>query len=194
MENWSTLPPLTIRHASRSDVAAVANVHLDGWQWAYRHLRLGSTLEKRGTAEREGIWEKILAQQGEGARLWVAEQRGEVIGFVATGPSRDPEPQPQGSAQLYALYQYRGRAGTGVGRALVAHTIADLEQRQFDEVFLWALASNERACRFYERGGWQRRGERIYVHLDETLPHVCFRKTLREGFDASRHAAETTVG
>jgi ribosomal protein S18 acetylase RimI-like enzyme len=177
--NASPGPALTIRHAVPSDIAAVAAIHLDGWRWAYGHLRLAASMEQRARHERESIWHRILAQHDDGARLWAAEQDRELLGFVATGPSRDPEPQPPGSAQLYALYQHRERAGTGVARALVSHALGDLARRRFDEVFLWALASNERACRFYERGGWQRSGERIYVHEDETLPHVCYRRSLR---------------
>ena len=51
-------------------------------------------LDQRARHERESIWDKILAQHDDGARLCAAEHDRKLVGFVATGPSRDPE-QPR---------------------------------------------------------------------------------------------------
>ena len=44
--------------------------------------------------------------------------------------------------------------GTGAGRQLFAHAVADLRERHFEPITLWVLGKNERARRFYEIAGW----------------------------------------
>ena len=146
-----------IRHATEADIPAIAEVHHEGWRWAYRGLGLGQALDALAPPEREGIWRRTLAREPSGVRLWVADREGVVAGFVAAGPARAPG-YPVGSAEIYALYQRQSAAGSGVARALIVHALDDLAARGFHQVFLWVLATNLAARRFYERGGWQTDG------------------------------------
>ena len=87
-------------------------------------------------------------------RTWVAEQNGRIVSFCDTRA-----PDEHGEAELQAIYLAEHRAGTGVGRALLAHAIDDLRQRGFTRAFLWVLESNTRARRFYEKAGWHADGD-----------------------------------
>ena len=42
----------------------------------------------------------------------------------------------------------------GLGRQLLDEAVGFLREQGYDEATLWVLASNDRARRFYEGGGW----------------------------------------
>jgi ribosomal protein S18 acetylase RimI-like enzyme len=163
-----------IRHATPGDVPAIAEVHRIAWGCAYSGLALGSALDALSVAEREAIWYGTLADKPRGVRLWVAERGGAVAGFVVTRPPRAAG-YPPSAAEIYALYRSPDQAGTGLGNGLLTHALADRGSRGFTEAFLWVLASNERARRSYERGGWRTDGTvRADVYRGEALPHVFY--------------------
>jgi ribosomal protein S18 acetylase RimI-like enzyme len=49
--------------------------------------------------------------------------------------------------------------GTGIGRLLMANALEQLADIGGERAVLWVLAENERARRFYDRGGWRPDGE-----------------------------------
>jgi GNAT superfamily N-acetyltransferase len=72
--------------------------------------------------------------------VWVAEQRGEVVGFIAM---RRPDWVDQ-------LYVDRASCGRGIGTALLRVARRELGGR----LQLWTFQSNVGARRFYERHGF----------------------------------------
>jgi len=171
-------PSTMIRHAVPADVPAIAAIHLEGWRWAYQGSPLGDTLDGLSNEARAGIWTKILARQEDGVRLWVADREESVVGFVCTGPPRGLAEHPAGTVELYALYQLRAASGTGVGHALVTHALADLRRCDAREVYLWAMSSNQRARRFYERAGWRSVTEQAFVRGETQVMQTCYCKAL----------------
>jgi ribosomal protein S18 acetylase RimI-like enzyme len=107
----------------------------------------------------------------------VAEPEGELAGFVACGPSRDPEPEP-GVGEVQSFFVGAGRWGRGIGRALMAAALEDLRRRGYAAATVWSFDSNERANAFYESHGFQRDGatrtEEVWAHI----PEVRYRRTL----------------
>ena len=85
-------------------------------------------------------------------RVLIAEVDGHVVGFAAIGPSGDED--GGGDGEVRAMYLIAGHWGQGIGRALMGSALDALRQAGFTEATLWALATNERARRFYEAGGW----------------------------------------
>jgi ribosomal protein S18 acetylase RimI-like enzyme len=57
-------------------------------------------------------------------------------------------------AELYSIHVDPALVRQGIGRALMAHATADLQQREYRLATLWVLQTNERARRFYETLGW----------------------------------------
>ncbi|MDQ3363821.1 MAG: GNAT family N-acetyltransferase [Myxococcota bacterium] len=166
-------PAFSIRHATAADVAACAEVHLNGWDSAYRDTPLHHHLDQHPTMHREAIWTKVLDRYDAGARLWIAALEAAIVGLVATGPARAPD-RPAGAFELYALYQQRAVAGTGVAHNLVAHALADLRQRACRSIYLSVLASNVNARVFYERKGWASVAEVTMDYHGTPLDHVCY--------------------
>jgi ribosomal protein S18 acetylase RimI-like enzyme len=151
---------MLIRRAAPSDARALATLNVRAWQWAYRGLLpdafldgLSMEIEQRI----EGTRRRIEAESGE-QRIWVVQQAEVVVGFAITGASRDPGSAPT-TAEVQLLYLDPDVVGTGIGRALFAHAVADLAERGYTEATLWVLEGNQRARRFYEAAGWVPDGE-----------------------------------
>ncbi len=166
-----------IRRATREDAATISGIHVRGWRWGYRGLLPGAFLDRLSIHERELSWRQQLAPDHL-THTWIAEADGQVLGFVTCGPTGDAE-LPQGTGQLYALYQEESAAGTGVGRALLSHAISELRARGFEIAVLWVLENNARARRFYEIAGWIPDGASKEDHRsDQVLPEVRYRRDL----------------
>jgi GNAT superfamily N-acetyltransferase len=92
--------------------------------------------------------------------VWVAERDGAVVGFCQTAPIGEADAgsdsaRASNTAELRTIYLAPEVVGTGVGAALIRHALGDLRARGFRAAFLWVIAGNERARRFYEKGGWR---------------------------------------
>ena len=85
-------------------------------------------------------------------RTIVAVEDGLIHGFATTAPSRDPDLGDYG--ELCALYVDPQKWGRGMGAALVSAARAQLVEFGFRRAFLWVLAGNVRADRFYQSDGW----------------------------------------
>jgi len=77
---------------------------------------------------------------------------GLIHGFATTAPSRDLDLPDHG--ELCALYVDPAQWGRGIGAALVTAARARLFELGFRKAFLWILAGNVRAERFYQRDRW----------------------------------------
>ncbi|MEI8254993.1 MAG: GNAT family N-acetyltransferase [Deltaproteobacteria bacterium] len=143
----------TVREARAEDAGAIADVHVQGWQWGYRELLPAEALARIDRAQRVAMWTSVLDGSFDGALVWVAERDGAVIGFAADGPSRDAG-APEDEGELYALYLREDAAAQGVGRALLEAAVNDLRERGAEIAVLWVLGSNARALTFYAKAGW----------------------------------------
>jgi GNAT superfamily N-acetyltransferase len=136
----------TIRQATPVDAEALGHLHLDVWDDAYTGLMPQQLLDDRRekVAERIERWRDILTS-GEGTTYVAAGPDG-LIGFASAGSGRDPDLDLE--VELTALYVRATSWGTGVGHALLTEAIGD------GPSYLWVLAGNDRAIRFYERQGF----------------------------------------
>lgn len=144
-----------IRRAVPQDAEAIAAVHIQTWQVAYRgqlpdhylnHLSL--ELERRAETWRT----EISTPRSPKHEVWVANAEARLHGFVALGPARDLDPNVTG--EVYAIYVHPNRWGQGVGRALFTHAASRLASFGYRAAILWVLESNIGAHRFYETAGW----------------------------------------
>ena len=137
---------VSIRQAVPADAEALARLHLDVWDDAYTGLMPQGILDDRRekVAERVARWTDILAGP---EPTWVAEDSEGLVGFASTGPARDNDVDTE--LELWALYVRAAYWGTGVGYALFEIAVGDRA------CYLWVLAGNERAIRFYERQGFR---------------------------------------
>ena len=143
---------LQISPARAEDCAGLAQVHVDSWQRAYRHLLPGAFLDALSVVKREAQWREVLAQGR--SELLVARVDGVVAGFASFGACRDPD-APAGRGELWALYVAPHHWTGGVGHALWQAALERLRALGFRDTSAWVLAGNARALRFYTRAGFR---------------------------------------
>lgn len=144
---------VSVRKAKPRDAAAIGVVHVRSWQAIYRGHFPQEFLDGLDPKVRATRWRRYLRESGETrAGLLVTEQDGKIVGFANVGPSRDPELPELGEVRaIYLLPEYWDR---GLGRFLMTAALDALTSAAFPEAVLWVLEANDRARRFFEKGGW----------------------------------------
>lgn len=143
---------MLIRPAAAGDAEALTDLHLDVWEQAYGRLIDPQVLRARRRTRTERIerWRTNITQPASNTLL--AWRANELIGFVSSGPGRDPVGQGLPELEVWALYVRDTVYGQGVGHALLSAAIGEAA------AYLWVLDGNDRAIRFYERQGFGRDG------------------------------------
>jgi ribosomal protein S18 acetylase RimI-like enzyme len=142
---------MLIMPATLDDCRAVAEVHVETWQHAYRDTLPAQYLASLSIAERETMWRAMV--QAQPSHLLIARRHGEVAGFVAFGASRDAG-VPGDRGEIWALYVRPACWSTGAGRELWLAARRQMLAEGFESVSLWVIADNRRAIDFYERAGF----------------------------------------
>ena len=165
---------MRLRTARDPDLRAVGGVHLRSRAAAYAHILAPETLAG-GSAEALGEWwTERWKWERETHRLTVADDDGEIVGFTYVGPS-----ETEGAVELYAIHVVPELVGTGVGRQLMVNALEQLRQIGGERAVLWVLERNERARRFYDRGGWRPDGEtRVEAVNGEPVPQLRYSREL----------------
>ena len=159
-----------IRSATLTDASGIARVHVASWRSTYRGLLPDDfllSLSDIGYAER---WKRVIAEGT--SKVYVAEDRGEVVGFSSGGRERAGEAGYEG--ELYAIYVLDSAQRRGFGRELVRATVAGLRELGLGDMIIWVLRDNQPARAFYERlGGVYVRAQPITIGLT-TLEEVSY--------------------
>jgi ribosomal protein S18 acetylase RimI-like enzyme len=167
-------PETIIRAARVEDAKGIATVQMRTWQVAYADIfpadklaGLNQELETR--IER---WGSIVSGAERLAVTYVAEQDGQVIGFVNAGRQVKVD-HPQ-DAELFAIYILPDFHGKGIGRKLVSAAAAELKTLGFTSLLLWVLADNQASRGFYERLGGTLCGEDEYIRWEKSYPLAAY--------------------
>jgi len=140
---------MEIRRASVADAADIADVHVRTWQAAYTQVFGTERLAGLDVAARATRWARVI---GDGEAVYVADDDGRIVAFVAVGPAVDEDGRV---GELYAIYALPEAWGSGAGRSLIRAGVQALHDAGYGEAILWVLEDNPRARRFYEREGWE---------------------------------------
>jgi len=163
---------MTLRVATVSDAKAVARIHVESWNVAYRGIMPDDVIARTDLAYRTPFWSERLA-----TREWpvlVMEEGGEIVAFCHMIPSPDPDDDPKRVGHITSIHALPHLRGRGYGRALLDHAFAEFRRRGFAEVTLWVLEGNASARRFYERTGfWNDGGTKSYPTTE--VPEVRYR-------------------
>jgi len=114
-------------------------------------------------------WEHDLGETS--LRSWLAHVGPTILGFVGTGPSRDPIDPRLGELDTIAVAPSAWRHG--VGRRFMVAGLDDLRGAQYRECILWTLAAYEKCRSFYEATGWRATGENR-----DSGSQIAFRRSL----------------
>jgi GNAT superfamily N-acetyltransferase len=143
-----------LRPVSDDDLPAVGAVHFHSRAHAYAEILSPEALSSGSPESMGEWWAERWKWERDTHRLTVAVDGATVAGFTYVGPAEE-----DGVAELYAIHAAPAYVGTGVGRSLMLDALPALA-RLGDRAVLWVLEANDRARRFYERGGWAPDGTR----------------------------------
>ena len=156
-----------IRLAAPEDAHAIAYVHVASWRWAYRGIVADAVLEGLSVDAREEMWRSWFDSHEARASLFVAVDRGSVVGFAGGGETRDEDATPV-TAEVRTIYLLKPATGSGIGRALLAAITDGLRAPGYERATLWVLEGNDRTLRFYEAAGWRPDGAREGYEIGDT--------------------------
>jgi ribosomal protein S18 acetylase RimI-like enzyme len=142
---------MRIEHASAHDCRAIAEVHVEAWQHAYRDMLPAQYLSSLSIWERQTMWQGLVQHSPE--RLFVAKSDEQVLGFVAFGACRDPGAAAD-CAEIWAVYVKPSAWSSGIGCALWLSAWQQLRDEDYRRVSLWVIEHNLRAIRFYRKAGF----------------------------------------
>ena len=166
---------VTFRAAVPADADAIAQVHVASWQVAYRGIIPDEHLDRLDWRERARVRRGQLERAAEDKiRVDVALDGGSIVGFVASGPERAPDPSEPPGYEVYALYLVPAAWGRGIGHHLLTRALAAMPEDA--QAVLWVLEDNARGRTFYERQGFRADGGRSGINLGgEDLPELRYR-------------------
>jgi GNAT superfamily N-acetyltransferase len=143
MQPSMTLPDLLIRSGAISDSAAIGRILAEGWRQAYSGFmpkdELGARFDPGHRAREVGTWLSTSFNTGT-ELLLVADQAGEVVGFLA---ARLGDRNDVGSAgQITLLYVSPERQGRGIGRQLLLKAVEWFKMRAPGPIAIGAFEQN----------------------------------------------------
>jgi len=142
-----------LREAVYEDCAIIAALHAESWQRAYRGILSDDFLDHFVLEDRLAVWSERFSAPKKNQRIVCLKLREELIGFVCAYFSED-EKFGTFIDNLHVSHRMK-RNGFG---ALLVDQITSLSQSEFGEsmVYLWVLAENRSAVKFYESIGGKR--------------------------------------
>jgi GNAT superfamily N-acetyltransferase len=165
----------SFREAEPADGAVIARVVADAFA-GYRSFAPEGWEPPTAEDEMEHGVPPLLGD----ADAWcvVAEREGRVVAHSAFQPARTSiEPVDEGNlAHLKALFVDSEWWGCGLAGTLHSMAVEEAARRGFTAIRLFTPAGQARARRFYEREGWERRGDPIDAPFG--LAVVEYRRTL----------------
>ncbi len=139
---------------------SLAACHIACWREAYRGLVPDHVLAAFDLDRRADQWDRI--QEKNPGVPTLAVRGAEVIGFAATGDSRDDSPPTP--RELNAMYVRAAWYGTGVAQALMRAVLDPTVVTS-----LWVFEENPRAQAFYRKHGFELDGVRRAERFTPTI-------------------------
>jgi GNAT superfamily N-acetyltransferase len=139
---------MEIRRAIISDAKVVARLHAESWRNTYRGILSEPFLDHEIFDDRLFLWQKRLSEpQSESQLVLLAEESGELFGFVCVFLDADP----RWGDLLDNLHIRMDAQGRGLGRRLMSEAASwVLRQRSGSGLYLWVFEANHQARKFYE--------------------------------------------
>jgi len=164
--------PFTIRDAHKSDLRAIAQIHLKGWERTYGSIIAPDKMAERSVEKRLPLWER-WQNDPDNLILIGGESADAPQGFLFGGHVKDHD-FISGSCdgfdcEIYSLHTLRELQGKGLGRALIAAAAERWQKLGRQALVLWAYRDNDYR-RFYERLG----GILIAEGIDDGVPDVAY--------------------
>lgn len=138
---------------------------------------LPSMVAIEATAQHDPWNETLFKQCLElGAYGWVIDVDGQLLGFIMLLKQTD-------EVHILNFCVLKAAQGRGLGKALLAHALADSVEKKHSMMYLEVRQSNQKAISLYERLGFEHIGVRhgYYTDADRREDALVFAKKLTGG-------------
>lgn len=161
---------VSYRDATPADAAGIARLFADSFTATFGRLYRPQDLGDFLAGMSAGRFRKDIADPRFQFRM--AEDDGELAGYLKLGPPDLPVETPPDTIQLYQLYVLDQWHGSGVARTLMDWAMTFAGQQGATHIQLSVFTDNHRARRFYERYGFAAVGRYQFMvgaHADEDI-------------------------
>lgn len=135
------------------DANSIAALHAQSWSLHYRGEFTDHYLDHEVQEERRAEWQKRMTEAVPTQHVVLAKEDNQLCGFSCVYLAR----HEQWGALLDNLHVQQSTMGKGVGRRLMQEAAKWVQTQDSDSsMYLWVLASNESASKFYERIGGEK--------------------------------------
>ena len=149
---------LIVRESTEADIPSIAEIRVKGWENTYRGLMPDEILDSMSIEKDIEGMKGRLPNPAELKVMYVAEEEGNVIGFIRAGKSRD-ENAPITTGEVTAFYVHPDHQGKGAGTLMMEKALEFLDKKGFTDAILWVLTNNDKTRRWYEHKNWKTEGE-----------------------------------
>jgi L-amino acid N-acyltransferase YncA len=149
---------VAVRPARPADVPEIARVQVDTWRTAYGRFVPAAVLDALTVEQAAPAWRAAVeAPPTPRHRVLVATEQDRLVGFVAFGPSAEPDATP-GEAGVTALLVEPRWGRRGHGSRLLAAAVEHLRSDGVTRMVAWIPEQDTASTRFYGSAGWERNG------------------------------------
>jgi len=148
------MPTSGVRLARTSDVDDIAAVNVRAWRGHLGGVLPGWVLDSLDERDLAMVWaSSILNPPLPTQRVLVAIDDDALVGYVAIGPSQDPDADPR-AVELLALEIEPGRERQGHGSRLMAAAIDYARSSGAESAVAWCALQDEPRRAFLQSAGW----------------------------------------
>ena len=151
-----------IRIAKVSDSEIIAKLIIKSWQSAYRGLIDDKFLDNLSVKSIKKNWKKNILSQNEEDRIYVYEEKNEIVGVIRFGEPKDRENKKY-NAEILVLYVDPTMKRKGIGSKLFDFAKSILITEDKKDLIIWCLKGNNQGISFYEKNGGRARENRKSV-------------------------------
>ena len=144
---------MKIRRASIEDAKGIAKVHIDSWQFCYKHIMEDDLLASLNLKSKVKTWESLLTKSDRPTYVAV-NSKGSIEGFVILCAYRDDDLKNQNIGEIAAIYINPFILGTGVGALLFKEGLLQITNLGYSSIALWVLEKNQLGINFYKGFGF----------------------------------------
>ena len=142
-----------IRKPLLADAENIARAHVKAWQETYRGIMPDDFLDSLSLETRIQNHKKSIPEIG----YLIAEEAGEILGFICYGQSRDSKDAKDG--EIFAINMIDKGKGRGIAAEMMRRATVEMAASGWKSLSLWVVEGNARARGFYEKMGGVTNGE-----------------------------------
>ena len=166
------------RDAAADDAPAIADLFAQSFTRTFGHLYRADDLDAFLATMTADRFRKEVADPRFHVRL--ANDGGDLAGYIKLGPPDLPVEAPPGTIQLYQLYVLDRWHGAGIARTLMDWAMATATEQGARHIQLSVYIDNHRARRFYERYGFTEVGRYAFMVGDHADEDIVLRHTIMD--------------